>query len=175
MRTSYLSTAAFWCARSIAPSYPRAAIPLAYDRFPPTVQLWPWTPGHPVVPRRGPDEYCFPNRHAQLIRQKDHAAAPEHPTIGCLFWGRKGLVPFFLGTGVMWAGGQIFQGFCNWIILCDVPVKWSDRLQISGGILRNEKTHPPMSEIFSYLKIEFFTEDSLSFFLSFFLYKISIS
>lgn len=106
-------------------------IPLTCDRFPPTVQLWPWTPGHPMVPRRSPDEYCFPGRRAQLIRQKDHAAAPRHPTIGCLFWGSKSWVPLILGgKGVIWAGGQIFQGFCNRIILCDVAVNGSNRLQI---------------------------------------------
>lgn len=129
MRTSYLSTAAFWCACSVASPYLMAVIPLTCDRFPPTVQVWPWTPGHPLVPGCSPVEYCFPGRHAQPIRQKDHAAAPKHPTIGCLFWDRKGRVPF-LGKGVMWAGGQIFQGFCNGVILCDVPLYGSDHLQI---------------------------------------------
>lgn len=133
MRISYLPTAAFWCACSMAPPYLKAAIPLTCDRFPPTVQLWPWTPGHPMVPGRSPVEYCFPGRHTQPIRQKDHAAAPKHPTIGCLFWGRKGRVPF-LGKGAMWAGGQIFQGFCNRIILCDVPLNGRDRLQISVAL-----------------------------------------
>lgn len=34
-----------------------------------------------VTPRfsgRSPDEYCLPGRHAQLIREKERAAAPKH-------------------------------------------------------------------------------------------------
>lgn len=117
----------------VALLYLKAVISLACDRFPLIVQLWPWIQGHPMVPRHSSVEYCFPCRHAQLIRQKDHAAAPKHSTIGCLFWWKeekkkkRGLNPF-LKKGVMWVWSNILRVFavrffCN----------WSSMLMVDGG------------------------------------------
>lgn len=65
----------------------------------------------PPDPGRSPVEYCFPGRRAQPIRQKDHAAAPKHPTIGCLFWDRRGRVPIFEEGGDVSGWSNISGGF----------------------------------------------------------------
>lgn len=107
---------------------------LTCDTFPLTVQLWPWTPGHPEVPGCSPVEYCFSCRHAQLTRQKDHAAAPKHPTIGCLFCmqGKKKVLNPFLGTGVMWVCGWIFFWVLQYGIFLFIEWKWA-LLEMTGN------------------------------------------
>lgn len=92
--------------------------------------LWPWTSGHPLGPWVQSCWILFPWQTHSTHQTERPCSCTQTPNNRMPVLGS----PFYLGKGAMWTGGQIFQGFCSGIILCDVSLKGSDGLQISGGI-----------------------------------------
>lgn len=108
----------------------RSAIPLTSDVFQPTVIL-PLTMNSrsPYGTRMEPCQILFPWQTYSAHQTERPCSCTQTLNNRMLVLWQKWPGPFF-GEGVMWAGGQIFQGFCNKIIFCNVPLNGSDCRQI---------------------------------------------
>lgn len=137
MRTSYLHAAAFSRDCSVALVYLKAAVPLTCDTFPQPSSPVTVNFGSPPGPWAQSCWILFPWQTYSSHQTESPCSCTQTPNNRMLVLGEKRMGPpfFFLsGKGAMWTGGQIFQGFCNGIILCDVSLKGSNGLKVLGAL-----------------------------------------
>lgn len=137
MRTSYLHAMAFSCDSSVALVYLKAAVPLTCDTFPQLSSPVTVNFRSPPGPWAQSCWILFPWQTYSSHQTESPCSCTQTPNNRMLVLGEKRMGPpffFLLGKGAMWTGGQIFQGFCNGIILCDVSLKGSNGLKVLGAL-----------------------------------------
>lgn len=110
MRTSYLPTAAFWCACSMAAPYLKAAIPLTCDRFPPTVQVLTVNSRSPCGPWVQSCQILFPWQTYSTRQAERPCSCTQIPNNRMLVLGQITKK----GKGVMWVGRSNISGVLQW-------------------------------------------------------------